>query len=606
MGWASAQRWAVVCVSTGGLVAALWRCTGSETSAHDQASADGPSHRRFAWRGSAPGRRVAGAPLDGSVGDGASAGETACVDGYAIDPYNAPIAFANVLLTALSDESSGDVRILAELVTAADGSFVACAPLSALHTYVDVWGENGEWGRANVYPDEIVIVEVMEPARISGRVLGEHGQPISGATLTLETYQEPYETDEPDFGEDVTLEVAAERQVRSDAEGRFAIAMARNGLWTVRAAAEGYAPARFGPVTAIPGAEWRRDVQLTRGAELALRVLGGGVPIEGAAVRITSEGESRAEQTDMQGRVRVTGLPARDEYFVTIEAWGFAPRDVVLPAGTHDVDLVREVVLRVRVDVSPELADCAVDARVDVSVEGRDGRAEPVFGTQADWGVEQVVRGLPPGNTVVEARAAGASAVADLHTRPGEEHHVGLTLRRAPSEGVLTVRLRGHESASVAVQAPGQSAMFLEADRPQCVAVPSGTHALLSLDRLFRVVPAEVRIVGGGTVDLDLRIESNPIEPIWGTDPEAGSEEIHCFPPFTVGFHGEHIVVTSARAMPGRAFAGDRIVSVDGIRFESSDGLWAALEHFEPTPVRVGVERADGSSTVLVLPRECE
>ncbi|WP_423836037.1 MFS transporter [Streptomyces endophytica] len=197
-----------------------------------------------------------------------------------------------------------------------------------------------------------------------GRVLGAHGGPVPGASVTLIDHQ----------GRQAGLTTAA-------ADGRYALAAPAAGTYVLTAAAPGHAPYAASATCRGAGATAETDLVLTAVGRLHGTLCGGpeGAPLAGGGIIVTdATGEVVARTASgAEGRWEVAELPP-GSYTLVLSAPGHQPQaravDVSGDAGQERQDVRLRPAATVRGTVrgpgGRPLADAAVTLLADGTVTG--------------------------------------------------------------------------------------------------------------------------------------------------------------------------------------------------------------------------------------------
>lgn len=264
-----------------------------------------------------------------------------------------------------------------------------------------------------------------------GRVLDPEGSPLSGARVRAEP-----------IGSGPGQESA-----RTDASGNFLIAnlAGRPHRLTVESRTHGVMVLE--PV-AVDGADTSLEVRMPRGLSIIGTVLSDGVPVPGARVEASPEGDwplvvdgvvfRPAAITDVEGSFAIRGLTA-GRFRLRVQSKSFAPLEpLTLEAGGAPIALnlkaIRQVVGKVLDPGGRPLAGVQIEVLrseddgtefstlLDRVVHGRD----PLPGAETGRGGRFVVAGLPAGTYRFRVRAVGqAPWVSETIEVPGGQ---GLSL----------------------------------------------------------------------------------------------------------------------------------------------------------------------------------
>jgi protocatechuate 3,4-dioxygenase beta subunit len=243
-----------------------------------------------------------------------------------------------------------------------------------------------------------------------GRVLGSHGGPVPGASVTLIDHQ----------GRQAGVTTAA-------GDGRYALAAPAAGTYVLTGAAPGHAPYAASATYRGAGATAETDLVLTPGGRLRGTLRGGpeGAPLAGGGIVVTdATGEVVARTASgPEGRWEVAQLPF-GSYTLVLSAPGHQPQaravDVSGAAGRERQDVRLRPAATVRGTVrgpgGRPLADAAMTLLADGTVTGHtvtgpDGAF--AFSGLSGSRYTLTAAGYPPHATPVSL-AAGAEETLDL------------------------------------------------------------------------------------------------------------------------------------------------------------------------------------------------
>ena len=295
-------------------------------------------------------------------------------------------------------------------------------------------------------------VELLEGARVSGRVLDPEGAPLEGARV---------EGLAPDV-----------QPVRTDAEGHFLLRGLPPGGVRVRASGEGYG-AGVVDVLLVPGQSVAQDVILARPTAVSGQVSdGGGSPLADAVVWVTGPADERQGRSDAEGKFRVEGLGI-GPFLVSATKAGHRSdqRDRIGPEGV--VQLFLEAVIPLRGQVrslegDPVHAVLIAPAEAPEEAQLFEGSS---FAIQVRSDTRQVI---------VRARAGPA------HHGHGPSFLSPLYVTVPPGGGELQIDLpAGQEAEGVMLDAGGRAlpgvAVFFGHQREELLGGESGRLYLLGL-----------------------------------------------------------------------------------------------------------------------------
>ena len=400
------------------------------------------------------------------------------------------------LKTFRSDDGSFELKNLpvglAEIVVAAPGFVTARVP-----------GVTIEEGKVV----EDLVIEVDAGTKISGRVLGPDGSPVSGATVNLEGSAD-LRIGTP-FGGELGSST-------SDANGEYSIAAVEEGERTFRVSKEGYVSDI--ETVNVTGREIKIDFQLSAGQTVTGVVLSeSGTPVADAsvsAVTATSGAGSQNVRTDSSGVFRMEGLaPGRYTFraFHPSHVTG-EMRDVdIASAGQIRITVGRGGTIRGRIIGLPE----AELGTVNIWAEAGNSQRQATASSDGTFRME----GAPVGTVRVQARSFGVGSMKmsepkTVEVAPGSESYVdlefsssGATLRGRvtrggqPVEGV-SVMLNSNDRTR-----PSQSSGRSDASGLYEVSgLQDGEYMIRAFDmRTLQTFEGKVTVSGGGTFDIEMR-----------------------------------------------------------------------------------------------------
>lgn len=358
--------------------------------------------------------------------------------------------------------------------SAADGSFSIEELSPGSQWVVGADGPSGRVGASEPFDlaesERVtgIVVRVVRPASVAGRVLGPGGKPAPGTFVRLEEGradpEQPWDGEMPGFGA-TFLEVAEDGSFRADDIPA--------GAWTPYASAPGLLPAR-GESFEVGEGERKEGLVLVlaEGRSVAGRVLDpSGSPVAEAAV--------------LAFRIPVPreGVPGN----ILIKPWGAGNPDQMVLAGPDGT---------FRITGLPE-GRCVLAATMEGFVGIVVGVQAGDVGLVLRLGAEFPITGRvldPDGSPVEEARVVAEGAAGEAEVPPGgEEEEPGGSLSRL--EELLTEELRGLGS-SVTFDTGPDGAFRIGG-------LAKGTFRLVASKRGFLDATATVE---AGTPDVVLRL----------------------------------------------------------------------------------------------------
>ena len=325
--------------------------------------------------------------------------------GRVVDPGGKAVPEAEVFLVERLPAAQLPRGRKPDAVTGRDGSF-SLGDLHrgvAHHLLVKADGYLGKEVRGVRPPGSGPVLIRLEPAAaLSGRVLDEEGEAVSGAEVGL-TWQAVLEGDlhrRP-------VGAAIQRSALSNAEGRFEIADAPKGEVRLDVKAQGFIPAEELKLTLPqPDPSPELTLVLRRGARIEGRVMTTeGKPV--AAVRIAVDPGSAV--SDAEGVYSIDGVaPGRREMHVLHPHYRRVVRSVSIEEGTNRLDVELEAGVEVTGRVIDGEGKPVVAAEVELTTQDRSELRQHRVRTGEDGGF--ILQPVAPGSYRLQAAASGLAA----------------------------------------------------------------------------------------------------------------------------------------------------------------------------------------------------
>lgn len=326
------------------------------------------------------------------------------------------------------------------------------------HLFVKADGYLGKEVRGVRPPGSRPVLVRLEPAAaLSGRVLDEAGDAVSGAQVGL-TWQAVLE-DDPDRR---PVGRPLERSAVSNAEGRFEFADAPRGEVRLTVRAQGFIPAEE-PKLAVPKPDSAPELTfiLRRGARLEGRVAtSSGKPVPGVRIAI----EPGAALSDAEGLYVLDGLePGQQEVRVFHPHYKRMVRPISIVEGTNRFDVELEAGVEVSGRVIDQEKRPVAAAEVELITQDRSELRQHRARTGEDGAF--LLQPVAAGVYRLQASASGLAPTEQLAKpvvvadRPVEG--LEIVLRRGATVSGRVLGLSPEELAVVSVTAHGE-----EGERP--------------------------------------------------------------------------------------------------------------------------------------------
>ena len=289
--------------------------------------------------------------------------------------------------------------------TSDDGSFrFENVPEGAIEIVVQAPGFSGASIKETLSDRDLtdVLLELDPGIRITGRVTGEHDEPLGDVYVdaSLRQARGPH----------------GSSSTRTRANGEYVLEGVNPEAEAITFQRDGYL--RMGKPLEITGSEMRIDVQLSKGQPFTGSVVRrSGAAVEDAIVNIFMNGPSESARTDVNGRFTVTGLPP-GTYIVDVKKQGLPMKQL------HDVELPGTAPLRVVMDDGATISGRITGLLpsdlplVTVSAFGNASHAEAAVDAAGNYRLE----GAPEGNLSVFA-----SLRKELNERRSEKKELKVT-----------------------------------------------------------------------------------------------------------------------------------------------------------------------------------
>ncbi|HUP64938.1 MAG TPA: carboxypeptidase-like regulatory domain-containing protein [Thermoanaerobaculia bacterium] len=354
---------------------------------------------------------------------------------------------------------------------------------------------------------EDLVIEVDAGTKVTGRVLGPDGSPVSGAMVNLQA-----ESEMPmgmPFG-------AGSGSATSDANGEFSIPAVEEGERSFRVSKEGYVSDV--QTVNVSGREIKIDFRLSAGQTVTGVVVSeSGAPVADASVSAgtaASGASAKNARTDSNGVFRMEGVaPGRYTFrashpsHVTGEM-----RDVdVASMGQVRITLGSGGTIRGRIIGLTE----AELAAVNVWAEAGSSRGQASASSDGTFRME----GAPVGTVRVQARSFGVGSMKvsepqTVEVAPGSESYVDLEFSSsgATLRGRVTRAGRPIEGVSVMLNSndrtrPSQSSGRSDASGLyEVTGLQDGEYMVRAFDmRTLQTFEGTVTVAGAGTFDIEMR-----------------------------------------------------------------------------------------------------
>lgn len=287
--------------------------------------------------------------------------------GRVVDDSGRPLAGVTLTARMLGPAAARGPSTPWLTLTANDGSF-AIETLPAGPLVLDI-SDGGAHEPTSVtdlsLPSQAVLITVRRTAVMSGKVLGEDGNAVPDARVTL-----------------AGSGVWPARVLQTDRAGDFLFSNVPEGVYELRAEHENRVSAPLEGVSVQPGSHAKIDLVLAPGVSLRgrVRAAASGAPLR-AEVRVVEEalsGRERTVQSQADGSFEVQGLRALPHRVTLLSPGYVADQRWLTPGANTTIELLRAAAASGKVVDS----EGRPIARADIEVKGRSltGEAVQMFG----------------------------------------------------------------------------------------------------------------------------------------------------------------------------------------------------------------------------------